>query len=98
MPDDILQFTLRVTDKMQASFKCYHEYPFDCPTFKYRYEIQSFTLVHQGENVVYRFDFYEQTNNSITCKEDCDCIPELDIDFLNMPFLEVVHEKKPHKF
>ena len=45
----------------------------------------------------YRFDFYEQTNNSIAYKEECDDIPELDIDFLNLPYLEVVHEKKPHK-
>jgi len=47
--------------------------------------------------IEYRFDFYEQSDNSIAYKDDFDNCPELDIDFENVTF-EPLMEKKPAKY
>jgi len=77
---------------MKSDFMEYANYPFDQPIFKYKFELSTFDMKFNGKKVDYRFDFYEQSNNSIAYKEDVDNIPELDIDFLNPPYLETCED------
>jgi len=81
---------------MKSDFMLYVDYPFDCPIFTYRFELSHFAKKYMGETLEYRFDFYEQSNNSITYKESLDNMPELDIDFLTLPHLKEIHEHKTH--
>jgi len=48
----------------------------------------------KGKKIEYRFDFYEQTNNSIAYKDDFDNCPELDLDFGEV-CLKELRESKP---
>jgi hypothetical protein len=90
---DMLQYTIRASERMRSDFQEYGNYPFDEPVFRYRFELSSFSI---GDDH-YTFDFYEQSDNSLAFKEDVDNMPELDVNFLDLPRVEQIEEVARYK-
>ena len=76
-----------------STFEQYAQFPFDNLQFCLRFELSHFEL----DDETYRFDYYRTTSNEISWKEDCDRLPEFDLDFKHT-HVETLSEKKPYKF
>ena len=68
-------------ERFETDFRDYADYPFDQLSFNWRFEMSHFTLPFEKKKIEYRFDFYEQSDNSIAYKDDFDNSPELDINY-----------------
>jgi len=93
-PGDMLQYTIRASERMRSDFAVYGNYPFDEPVFTYRFELSSFRI----DDLHYTFDFYEQSDNSLAFKEDVDHMPELHVNFLDLPRVEPIEEAARYKY
>ena len=71
----MLKFTLRLCAQLETDFNLYASYPFDKLSFEWNFKMSSFKI----DKREYRFDFYEQADDSIAYKDEFDNCPELDI-------------------
>ena len=95
---DMIQFTIRGQDTLYTTFDNYSQFPFDALKFTFRFEMSHFVLKLEdsGNDQEYRFDFYEQSDNSIECKPNLGKVPELVLNTKGIRLREL-KEKKPHK-
>ena len=94
---DMIAMTIRGVQKLYTDFSSYSQFPFDTLNFNFRFEISHFQMEYRREKIEYRFDFYEQSNNSISVKEKCGYLPELKLNE-NREELKLIElkEKKPY--
>jgi len=68
-------------EKFITTFSELKEYPFDAPTFNLKFELSHLHLDSKGET--YRFNYLRTTKCEFKWVNDCDFLPEFDIDYVN---------------
>ena len=91
----MIAITIRANHTLYTDFSNYAQFPFDTLYFTFRFEISHFSLKFKDKKIEYRFDFYEQSNSSIECKQKLGYLPELILDHQNIQLFEL-KEKKPY--